>query len=355
MPFDSATYCDVTNKIYASMGPYVVQCNATTGAREAIVKVASPFLGPTRLIYYQPNGLLYLSLMVDPAGFDPVGLVAPGDIWPIDPVTLLVAPKVNLSSVVFPGQLTSINGFAAGPRALMVQSIGVGFLYFVWQHAPSANSFWQLYGFDPGNPATSGVTDSHASGLFWTEEQFCCDGTFIYFGDPDAQIMGAIPINFSGYFGSWFQCDFNQAPLNMAADLNRQRPVACEIAIDGINRAFLVCGNQYLLNPFHTSAWGGPPGDSDFNMYDLSNGAVVTGAIAGIQPFRLRYRKSGGDHKIYIPCQNKDCVIVFNPATNTGVVKTGFDSPIDVVFTDTIFPGKAFAVQSGPTGLKEIV
>lgn len=62
----------------------------------------------------------------------------------------------------------------------------------------------------------------------------------------------------------------------------------------------------------------------------------------------------GNNHngKVLIPCWQDDTVIVWNPATDSvDSVQAGFTAPIDVVVT----PTKNFAVQSGVTGLREIV
>ena len=67
-------------------------------------------------------------------------------------------------------------------------------------------------------------------------------------------------------------------------------------------------------------------------------------------PYRLRFNPV--DNLIYVPTFKSDKVIRVDPSTLT--VKdtfTGFDSPHDVVFT----PSRAFAVQYGGVGLKEIV
>jgi len=66
-------------------------------------------------------------------------------------------------------------------------------------------------------------------------------------------------------------------------------------------------------------------------------------------PFCVRYNSNDG--LIYVPCYGENTVVIIDPATDTvTATKTGFDSPFDVVFT----PTKAFAVQHGIIGLKEI-
>ena len=86
---------------------------------------------------------------------------------------------------------------------------------------------------------------------------------------------------------------------------------------------------------------------SAYTRWDME--VLITGSgITDIKPMRLRFRPSNG--LLYIPCQDKDGIVVFDPVAESAVWKGGFDSPVDVVFT----PTKAFAVQTGPIGLKEI-
>ena len=70
----------------------------------------------------------------------------------------------------------------------------------------------------------------------------------------------------------------------------------------------------------------------------------------------VRIKCSPIDGKIYVPCGRTNTVYAFDPVAyasdeTPGTPFSGFDDPIDVVFTAT----KAFAVQNGRIGLKEIV
>lgn len=87
-----------------------------------------------------------------------------------------------------------------------------------------------------------------------------------------------------------------------------------------------------------------------FNLYDLS---ASDASLSTMRPYRVRYNPVDG--KVYIPDPVGNRVVVWTPAAALGgdslsSVKTGFDTPFDVVFT----AAKKFAVQQGAVGLKEI-
>jgi hypothetical protein len=83
-----------------------------------------------------------------------------------------------------------------------------------------------------------------------------------------------------------------------------------------------------------------------FSLFDMSSGYP---AIATCKPYRCRFNTADG--LIYMPDPVTNSVIIWNPATDAvSEIKTGFDTPFDVVFTAT----KKFAVQQGSIGLKEI-
>jgi hypothetical protein len=67
-------------------------------------------------------------------------------------------------------------------------------------------------------------------------------------------------------------------------------------------------------------------------------------------PYRVRYNPNDG--LVYVPTLRSNNVVIVDPDSNAVVaIKSGFDSPLDVVFT----PTRKFAVQQGSAGLKEIV
>lgn len=76
---------------------------------------------------------------------------------------------------------------------------------------------------------------------------------------------------------------------------------------------------------------------------------VIDTGRANARPFNIRYNSV--NDRIYVPTWPDDTVVIIDPASDTvESVKTGFDSPWDVVFT----PTKKWAVQLATPGLKEI-
>jgi YVTN family beta-propeller protein len=109
----------------------------------------------------------------------------------------------------------------------------------------------------------------------------------------------------------------------------------CGACIDpGSTNIFMVCrDSQFVMR--RDSTVGGAHAGMDIAL------------PAGSTPYCARY----GLGKVYVAGLSNDTVSIINPADNSVANKTGFDGPFDIVFT----PTKAFAVQIGQQGLKEIV
>lgn len=58
---NDACYCTSDGKIYGVSGPYVIQCNGTTGRREAYVRVTAPVYGDMRICYHAATDSLYVA------------------------------------------------------------------------------------------------------------------------------------------------------------------------------------------------------------------------------------------------------------------------------------------------------
>ena len=310
-PLHSAVYVPSTGMILGAMSNFILEFNATTGENTRAVKALSPMIGPMHLSMV--GAVPYLSAHFDPSAQDAdQGDVTHSrcDIFPLSATTLL--PGTGLG--------TYAKYIATGtPKddyyAHQFVSLGTR-AYFLY---PDRDNVHVGY-IGLANPADS--NDNDASGKFWSE-QLCTDGTYIYTADP-----------------YWPQIRQYDADLSLVdgSDTTGYYPVGVEWAT-GVG-AHAVCGDKWLIrvDDFATSA-------NTFIDLEASIASVVT----GIKPIRLRYRST--DAKLYIPVQNKDGILVYDPASGIGAWKSGFDSPVDVVFT----PSKAFAVQSGLVGLKEIV
>lgn len=320
MPLDSAVYVSSVDKIFGCDGAYVHQCDPATGARESSVRVTGPVLGPTSIAYHAANGNLYLAGWFDPSWVDMTDTFPSprADIYPIDPATLTVGAPLGIRSI-FPALQPPGNRFGMnGPHTLL--SLG-SYLYFLYRYQSGGGAPYRI------NPSNTSQNNTNASAGWnaWNSWQAATDGSFYYLCDPELVIWKA-PLDFSGVAALWDMAEFSD---------DDQTPVACEVAGSDV---YAVCGNGNLMKVTMFEQFG--PGTwSALNLETVQ---------ANVKPFKLRYNSNDG--LLYIPCQNEDCVIVWNPADDTGELKSGFDGPVDCVFTSDA----AFAVQSGPQGLKAI-
>lgn len=311
---ETAIYVSSIDKILGCSGAYIHKCNATTGARESSTKIASPVLGPSTLALHG-NGLVYWAGWFDPSWVDlSADLASPrADFYPVTPSTMAVGAPIDIGSI-FPDLQGFIRRGLNGPHAVLSSG---SYLYFLYRFQAGGG---QLFRINPDNTAQNN-TNSAYGWDGWNAWQHGTDGSFIYWPDPLNQYVRRGGITFAALA----RCNLLNAD---------ETPVAVEHA--GTNQ-YAVCGNGWLIKVTGYAASG--PGS--YTPFDLEP------TQAGIKPFKIRY--IGG--LLYLPCQATNTVLIWNPATDTVVsLETGFDGPVDVVGTGS----KVFAVQSGPTGLREI-
>lgn len=209
------------------------------------------------------------------------------------------------------------------------------------------------------------------------------------FTTDDVSILGLVDT------GDIFQVDptnipgYNNNSFGLAADVaydvvndviwlaDPGTPNIWVFSIDFLSSAFDTNGNlQGLSGICHNTAQNkvyAVKGDTTLYHFDagtavpaFTNFAVASSIIpvATANPYRIKSVNGQVGNplngKILIPCWGdangagpSDSVVVWDPATDTisGLVRDGFTSPIDIVVT----PTKNWAVQSGTTGLREIV
>jgi hypothetical protein len=316
MPYDNAIYHSGNGKIYATMGPLLAECNGTTGARERLVRMASPLFGDVHLAT-TANGKLWASLW-HVLGGNWNGLAHNRDIYEINLTTLLGTASGWIQNPV-PASYPNIGD---GPREIQAW----GNKLWVGYHADGSQGaeMMQLVDMTAGPP-------THASALR------TCDvfrmWTFGVDQDTGSSYWASSTNKTIEYTGS------TAVGANLSTSgvctINPHRPIGTCYAAN-VSKAFAACGNGNLIR---ANAYGGV----DFTAINLE---LIQ---ANIKAFRARYNAVNG--KIYIPDMEHGTVVVYDPQADSGVLKTGFTLPHDCVFTAS----KAFAVQAGPVGLKEIV
>lgn len=327
-PLHSAVYLASTDKILGTMENFVVEFNPTTGAVIRAVKTLSPVLGPMWIGLV--NGSPWVSARFDPAdGFqvDSMDGHPFKDIFPISTTTLEVSgPGLIFSrGGVFLG---SSSESYRGPHYFLGSGTKAFFLY------DSGGSQTINY-INTTNPIGDQILNEGIGG-YWSE-QFCTNGTRIYIPDPyNYQV-----VSFDMTIADFDFCETWGPPF---VEADGRFAVATEWVSGTENKVYAVCGSKWLLR---INTYFYADGSELYDEYDL-DALIIASGVSGVKPMRLRYHSS--ENKLYIPCQNKDGVIVYDVAGGTAVWKSGFDSPVDVVFT----PTKKFAVQSGLVGLKEI-
>lgn len=320
MPLDDAVV--IADTIYGTMGPYVMKFNGSTGALISSVRVAAPMVGPCRIT--QLGGILYVATWnnpaadIDPAAFPADWFFGRG-IAPVNPTTMAVGAFIEMAQLAN----FSVCSWDEPMRNIRCLLGSGSYLYVVYGSASS--NMVRL------NPVTLAHVNSCAydgSGL--TEsliETIAADATHLYMPDPDNRRFQQFLISSFTDAGS-----ANTRDTSPAIGLNQIRSVATTAA----NTVYGVCGNSANLVKY---VFPSPGTSTIFNLATVQ---------AGVRPFRLRYNSNDG--LLYIPCQGQDGVIVWNPATNTGIWKSGFVSPIDCVFTAS----KKWAIQNSSKGVLEI-
>lgn len=311
MPITEAFYLSSTDKIYGVMSNYVLKFNATTGVKEASARVCAPMLGPMRII--GRGSSLYVASMFDMT-VTPNGQPSNRTIWTVDPNTLAATNTLGTNALV-----VAQNGKApvwSGPNAMFF----IGDVLY-WQESAITGLASYMF-IDVTNPTTHDVLSWNGTSGSWTPETWCYDGsTYIVACDPAQQQVEIYLPTLAPGANSGFSSTAPDSAVAVAWASN-------------VGFAYAVCGNESLYRlltytPTHTST--------------LHNLGVIAPNCA---PTRIRYING----LLYLPCQKTDVIIIWNPVTDTGIVKSGFESPIDVIWTGT----KLWAVQTSIQSLKEI-
>lgn len=322
MPLNSAVYVASRDKIYAVRSGRVFKLNATTGAKESEARWVSPAMDDTYIAYDSTTDSLWATMRhsfgaTSDASF-PIKWLAK-----INPDTLAATLYSFRAGAGGAGVVTNgDNWFSSqlGPQGIKCVS---GKALLLCYSSATQGQIQDLMRVDlTTNPPSETHSDiATLQGGAWADQHV--DGNNLWYCSND----GFNGINGTDLTTLLTLTDFVQ--LNGTTDrpygLTRN-PGAAIYAVQGTQ--FVLKGTPAAVPVLRT-------------VIDLGR--------ANATPFYIKY--AAFNSRIYIPLFKDDTVAVLNPADDSFTIKTGFDTPFDVVFTNS----KAFAVQHAPQGLKEIV
>jgi len=315
MPLDAAIYEPGRDKIFGVRSGYIFQFNASTGAVENCARFAAPAYGDSFIAYNSGDDRLYCTNWFNYSNQAKFPDWQEKFLYKIDADTLAVISSHQFDSSFWGGS----GIFREGPRQLFAAA---GKVYGVFHRGSVPFSY--VYEFDPGTGLFN-IGGTENTGDY-------CRSDLVY----DAVLDAFWAANASDGAQRWDRASFTQTiSINLTA-FDQPRGLAYR--------------DPYMY--FVMSEFG-----TILPQHIRKKRIDDTGAITTIDtgrpnavPFNIKYRAS--NDRLYVPATLDDTVIIIDPGTDiVESVKTGFDSPWDVVFTAT----KAWAVQHGPVGLKEIV
>ena len=309
---NDACYCPSNGNIYGVSGPYVIQCNGTTGRREDYVRVGSPLYGDMRICYHAATNKIYVATMWQPSN-QQSAFTWVNDQRDIFEVALDLSTSTGLGVGALDLPQPPYSGYG------WIASNG-NYLYYRIVTATNVVCASSIVRRDPTNLAD---TSFNTGGNIFQAEQWAIDnaGDRVLVTDSNNRALrvGNLALS-SDNFRSILP--YNAVGVGFCNDNSK---------------FYVVTGDTTMLRMDDTVV----P-----NFTPLNLGVVEATA----DPCRVRYWPLPGTQKLYLPCMTSNTVIVWDPVTDTGEAKTGFENPVDVVFTNS----KAFAVQNSAIGLREI-
>ena len=313
--YQDACYVPVLDKIIATRGGRIIKCNATTGEREDEAVVVTPASGHSRICYHAATGNVYVGIRFCMSDMAIVAQTRRG-IFEVNPTTMVVGS--NLSNAA--------NMFNFGPWPDDTDN------YITWMFSAGSYVYW---GYQDTGASGSMRIDPSNTADFKTNCGLNATGFIV----DQCSAGPAVAYAPEAYSDSSDSMDLASGINDGHCVVTPHKTVAAAYCgFDGL--AYLVCGTQWLVRVDSYTP-------DAFTVYNLA--AIEATA----DPRRIRYNSV--DQKLYMPCQEENGIIIFDPSNPLTVSAhrwvSGFENPIDVVFT----PSKKFAVQESPIGLKEIV
>lgn len=322
MPLNSAVYEPGRDKIYAVRGGYLFVFDSD-GVLEDSARVMAPEGWDTYISYDTTTDHLWM-VMRESFGSTDENSFPIKWLLKINPDTLAVTRYSFRAGAGGDGVVTNgDNWFSSqlGPKGIICRA---GKAFLLCFNEATQGQVSQVMGVDlttnPPSETTSNLINlaDGAWGDMWLE------GTDVWVSSNDGS---------NGVFGFDAVTELDLTDF-LQLDGNNDRPYSVTRVPSG-GALYVAQATQILLKGV-PDAGGGTRSTVDLGRPNAT-------------PFHIKY--ASFNQRIYIPLYKDDTVAVLNPADDSFVIKTGFDTPVDVVFTDS----KAFAVQHGSLGLKEIV
>jgi YVTN family beta-propeller protein len=326
MPLTQAVYSATADKIFGTRGGWIHTFNAGTGALESSLRFVPNMFGVASIM--ELGGYLYVGTYeglrrAAHSILQPDQLKPGVDIFKIDPLTMATTPLGLYAA--YHNFYAQNRSYLSGFTSLMTdgtQLMGV----YQYNDNPAAGSGRYQYCFkcsvaDPvatykqrtcfDHSTLANVVYDSTNNYLWT-----CSMDNGEIGWVEWGLSSFSDYDYANVYNQALPCGVCWCPVNQHAYYVQQSPILLKANVAKIAA----------------------------NTWDWVN----TG-VGDATPINIRYRPF--DQQLYIPNWQDNTVTVLDPITDTvSAVKTGFTSPIDVVFT----PTKAFAVQDSTVGLLEI-
>lgn len=326
MPLQKAVYAADIDKIFGLMGNRIVRFNATTGAKESMsAPFYSPFYNLSDIAYYSGNVYVCVcTAPMDTVTISPASRFTWWDIYRINATTLATTAMGFPSTWADWQTICASNSlYSYGPAKILIPD-GTSFLYVHIQ------GWKKLFWIDLATPVNKGdMSVFQGSNEGWTEMAW----NPLYNGAGGLFMSDSYGTEVDVFFPPFTNgVSYETLSLPWAATPD---PMPKGIVhASAFNWIYVVTGQQRV--------W----------KIDPTAGALAIAATltlpVGAKPIVARDNKNDG--LIYMPNWDGNNIYVLNPADDSVVTKTGFDCPVDCVFT----PTKKWAVQWAATALLPI-
>lgn len=339
MPLDAACYVPtVTPYIAAVRGPYFYKLNATTGVKIS-AQVFDPRLvnGPSTIAYDPVT-----STLIAGGVYDNDNLIAPlayygaRSIWRINPTTL-ACTEYNIESIYRTFTASKLNRTQDTVCGLLgVICDGT----YVWMllRVPYTSASSCGGGIFACDPTTLAILNGRENVLVPRINGHCVISNVAYGCDVTwPRVYGRSFVLTAPYLPKYGSA----GPL---VDISSWGSPIYPIAIcySSVASALYITGTSMAVFNDGSAIGKANPTTGAFISALNTGRAAFNGVSIKVNPYTgLIYAAGAGDNT----------VIVIDPSTDALTVKTGFDFPIDLVFT----PTKTFAVQAGSKGLLQVV